>query len=331
MKFVDNAVVFVKGGSGGDGAICFRKEKNGLGIKIPNGGDGGAGGNIYLKSDININNLIDFSFKRYYESKDGTRGEGNNACGVSSKNVVVKVPCGTQIFDYNTKEFIGEIFDTKCILVANGGMKGLGNYKLKKFKNDFYDYVKGGLGEFRILKLELKILSDVVLIGLPNCGKSTFIVKISLSKSKISCYPFTTIYPKLGVVCFHHNKFIIADTPGIINNASLGVGLGYEFLKHFVRSKLLLHLLDISLKCEKLLIKDVYIINNEILKYDKNFLYKDIWLVLNKSDLVSKYKLFYIYKYIKCYNQIPIFIISSLRGYGLKRLCKDLSYYLFNS
>ncbi|HFL8795003.1 MAG TPA: Obg family GTPase CgtA [Candidatus Azosocius sp. HAIN] len=329
MKFVDSAVLFVKGGNGGNGSICFRKDKNNFSVKIPDGGDGGNGGNVHLLSDININTLIDFSFKRFYEAENGNNGKSKNLKGLCGRDIIIKVPFGTQIFDYNTKEFIGDLSNNKLVLVACGGLKGIGNFKFKnKLEKNVYNYSQGGIGEFKILKLELKILSDVALIGLPNSGKSTLIVKISLSKSKISNYPFTTIYPRLGVVFYYYKNFIIADTPGIINNASLGVGLGYNFLKHFLKSKLLLHIVDISSNDILFLNKDINIIRKELLKYDKYFLFKNIWIVLNKSDIISRHKLLYIYKYIYFYYKIPIFIISSLKGYGLKKLCKDISFFL---
>lgn len=327
MKFIDNAVIFVKGGNGGDGAVCFRRDKNNFSLKVPFGGDGGNGGDVYILLDNNINTLIDFSFKRYYEAESGQKGSNNKSCGLSANSVFIKAPYGTQIFDYSTKEFIGDLsFTNNCILVSRGGIKGIGNFRFTKFESN-YNCLKGGFGEFKILKLELKILADVALVGLPNCGKSTFIVRVSLSKSKVSDYPFTTIYPKLGVVNYYYNSFIIADTPGIFNNASLGFGLGYNFLKHLLKSKLLLHVIDVSKK-KTAIMDDIYIIKKELFKYDKCFVSKSVWLLLNKSDLISKYRLFYIYKYIYYYYRCPIFIISSLKGYGLKRLCKDISFFL---
>ena len=328
MKFIDNAVIFVKGGDGGDGAICFRKDKNNFSIKIPSGGDGGTGGSVYFITDVNVNTLIDFSFKRYYEAQNGERGKNNNSRGISANDILIKAPYGTQIFDYLTKEFIADLSFGDCVLVSKGGMRGLGNYKHLK-NDDNYNYIKGGIGEFRILKLELKILADVALVGYPNSGKSTLIVKVSLSKSKIADYPFTTVYPKLGVVYYYHNNFIIADTPGIIKDASYGVGLGYNFLKHLLKSKLLLHVIDLSSKNKDSLIQDINIIKKELIKYSNFFLTKDMWIILNKIDLILRYKLLYIYRYVYYYYNTPIFLVSSLKGYGLKKLCKDISYYLF--
>lgn len=330
MKFIDNAVIFVKGGKGGDGAVCFRVEKNNYNVKIPFGGDGGNGGSVYFKINSNLNSLINFSFKRYYEAKNGENGKSKNAKGMNADDVIVCAPYGTQIFDYKTKEFIGSLFSKDdFILVSKGGIGGIGNFKLHKLKKSD-DYLKGGYGEFKILKLELKILADVVFFGLPNSGKSTLIVKISLSKSKISDYPFTTIYPKLGVVFFKNNSFTIADTPGILYNASCGVGLGFNFLKHFLKSKLLFYVIDISFKDRLSLLYDMHVLRMELLQYSEKFSNENFWIILNKSDLVLRYKLLYIYKYIYHYYNVPIFIISSLKGYGMKKLCNDISFYLFN-
>lgn len=248
MKFVDEATIRVVGGDGGDGCMSFRREKF-IPFGGPNGGDGGDGGSVYLVADEAYNTLIDFRYKRHHEAKRGSKGQGSQCTGKSGDDLLVKVPVGTTVYDADTEELIGDLVEhNQSLLVARGGFHGLGNLRFKSSTNRAPRQTTPGTpGEKRNLRLELKVLADVGLLGLPNAGKSTFIRAVSAAQPKVADYPFTTLHPYLGVVRIEeYRSFVVADIPGLIEGAAEGAGLGVHFLKHLARTRLLLHIVDVA-------------------------------------------------------------------------------------
>lgn len=288
MKFVDEAVVQVKAGDGGNGCVSFRREKY-IEFGGPDGGDAGDGGDVYLVADKNLNTLSDFRHLRHYEGGRGDNGMSRNKTGARGDDKEVLVPIGTIVFDDETDEIIGDLVeDEQKLMVAKGGFHGLGNTRYKSSTNRAPRQSKPGTeGELRHLRLELKLLADVGLLGLPNAGKSTFISSVSSARPKIANYPFTTLYPNLGVVKIQQYKsFVIADIPGLIEGAAEGTGLGIQFLKHLSRTSLLLHLVDMAPMDEQNPVEAVRVIENELAKYGDELSKRPRWLVLNKIDLL---------------------------------------------
>tara|TARA_R110000868_G_scaffold124730_1_gene329516 strand:- start:4002 stop:5024 length:1023 start_codon:yes stop_codon:yes gene_type:complete len=287
MKFVDEVVVDVVAGRGGDGCLSFRREKY-VERGGPNGGDGGRGGDIYLVADKSLNTLIDFRYKRIFRATKGQQGLGSDCIGAAGEDLHIKLPVGTLIYDHNTEVLLGDLKeDGQTLLIAKGGSKGLGNARFKTSTNRAPRKTTNGKpGEERRLKLELQVLADVGLLGLPNAGKSTFISSVSSARPKIADYPFTTLHPNLGVVRVGlDSSLVIADIPGLIEGAHQGVGLGIRFLKHLTRTKVLLHLVDVT---SENLIQDIKSILLELKKYSEELFNKDRWLVLNKIDITDK-------------------------------------------
>tara|TARA_R110002072_G_scaffold138733_6_gene282212 strand:+ start:1767 stop:2789 length:1023 start_codon:yes stop_codon:yes gene_type:complete len=287
MKFVDEVVVDVIAGRGGDGCLSFRREKY-VERGGPNGGDGGRGGDIYLVADKSLNTLIDFRYKRIFRATKGQQGLGSDCIGAAGEDLHIKLPVGTLIYDHNTEVLLGDLKeDGQTLLIAKGGSKGLGNARFKTSTNRAPRKTTNGKpGEERRLKLELQVLADVGLLGLPNAGKSTFISSVSSARPKIADYPFTTLHPNLGVVRVGlDSSLVIADIPGLIEGAHQGVGLGIRFLKHLTRTKVLLHLVDVT---SENLIQDIKSILLELKKYSEELFNKDRWLVLNKIDITDK-------------------------------------------
>lgn len=288
MKFIDEATIDVIAGKGGDGCLSFRREKY-VPFGGPNGGDGGMGGDIYLQADPDLNTLIDFRYNRIFKSTKGQHGMGSDCNGKNGDDLIIKVPCGTKVYNTETDELLGDITaENDTILVAKGGIKGLGNTRFKTSTNRApRKTTLGKQGESRKLRLVLNVLADVGLLGLPNAGKSTFISAVSAAKPKIADYPFTTLHPNLGTVKLEAGKsFVIADVPGLIEGASDGIGLGHRFLKHLTRTKLLLHIVDIF---NNDYIYNIQTIEEELRKYSEQY-YPDLInkpriLVLNKTDL----------------------------------------------
>ncbi|MFQ5488195.1 MAG: GTPase ObgE, partial [Gammaproteobacteria bacterium] len=246
MKFVDEVTIRAKAGDGGNGCVSFRREKF-IPFGGPDGGDGGDGGSVYLVGDPNLNTLVDFRTQRHYSAERGQNGSGANRTGKSGEDLLIPVPVGTLVRDCDTGELMGEVVATgQRLLVAKGGYHGLGNARFKSSTNRAPRKATSGTpGEERRLELELKLLADVGLLGLPNAGKSTFIRAVSAARPKVADYPFTTLYPNLGVVSVsQHRNFVVADIPGLIGGAAEGAGLGIRFLKHLSRTSLLLHLVD---------------------------------------------------------------------------------------
>ena len=288
MKFVDEAVIRVQAGDGGNGCVSFRREKfipNGG----PDGGDGGDGGDIYLLADTNLNTLIDFRFERFYAAERGENGRGANCTGARGKDLVMRVPVGTRARDESTGEVLGDLTrEGQKLMVAKGGFHGLGNTRFKSSVNRApRQKTMGTPGELRELRLELLLLADVGLLGLPNAGKSTFIRAVSAARPKVADYPFTTLVPNLGVVRMgEHRSFVVADIPGLIEGAAEGAGLGIRFLKHLERCRVLLHLVDILPVDGSDPAENAKTIIHELEKYSPELAGKPRWLVFNKLDLV---------------------------------------------
>ena len=289
MKFVDEVVVIVKAGDGGNGCVSFRREKY-IEFGGPDGGDGGDGGCVYLQANKGLNTLADFRHVRFYEGGRGGNGFSRNMTGAKGEEKIVQVPIGTMVYVDETNELIGDITkDEEMLMVAQGGFHGLGNLRYKSSVNRAPRQSKpGSEGETRTLRLEMKVLADVGLLGLPNAGKSTLITAVSSAHPKIANYPFTTLYPNLGVVKVDNYKsFVIADIPGVIEGAAEGAGLGIQFLKHLSRTSLLLHLVDVApMDQNDDPVHSVRVIENELKKFGNELENRERWLVLNKIDLL---------------------------------------------
>ncbi|AZP36302.1 GTPase Obg [Candidatus Annandia adelgestsuga] len=328
MKFIDMVNIYVVAGKGGDGIISFRREKF-IPKGGPDGGNGGSGGNIWLKTSNNLNTLVNFNFKKIFFSQSGKNGNNNNKTGKNGKDLYIIVPIGTRVIDQNkNKTIINLLYNKQLFLLAKGGKPGIGNNKFKNSINRTPMKRTLGLkGEKKNIKLELFLLANVGTLGLPNAGKSTFINIISSAKSKISCYPFTTLSPKLGLVKFNKKKkFIIADIPGIIKNCSKGIGLGINFLKHLTHCNLLLHIIDISSQNINIIIKNIINIQNELKNYNYNLYKKKRWLIFNKIDLINNKN--FIKLSFKIINKLnwnnKHFIISSKKNFGINELCFNI-------
>lgn len=288
MSFIDEVKIKVIAGDGGNGVVSFRREKF-IPRGGPDGGDGGDGGDVYLFGDENLNTLADFRHIRTYTSKSGTKGSGQGMTGPGGDDLFVHVPVGTLVFDEDTDELLGDITEhEQKIKVAQGGWHGLGNIRFKSSVNQApRKCTTGTPGERRQLRLELKVLADVGLLGMPNAGKSTFIRAVSAARPKVANYPFTTLAPNLGVVRVGtYQSFVVADIPGLIEGASDGAGLGIQFLKHLSRTQLLLHIVDVAPFGQTDPIDDAKKILIELEKYSKDLADKERWLVINKTDLL---------------------------------------------
>ena len=327
MKFVDEAYIEVIAGDGGNGASSFRREKY-VPRGGPDGGDGGRGGSIWAIADRNINTLVDYRFARIHRAKRGENGRGADQYGRGSDDIVLRMPVGTVITEADTGEFIADLAqDGARALVAKGGKGGLGNLHFKSSVNRApRQSTPGDKGEQRRLHLELKVLADVGLLGLPNAGKSTLIRAISAARPKVADYPFTTLAPQLGVVRTAENRsFVVADIPGLIEGAAEGAGLGHQFLRHLQRTRVLLHVVDLApLDPTADPLADARAIVKEIGKYDPALVAKPRWLVLNKLDLIpecdrdAKCKAF-----VKSFRwKGPVFGISAIDGAG----CRELTF-----
>lgn len=288
MKFVDEATITVEAGKGGNGCLSFRREKY-IPRGGPDGGDGGDGGCVYLLAEENLNTLVDFRFKRSFKADNGQQGMGSLCTGASGEDLIISVPVGTQIYNNETDELIGDLTEAgQRIMVAQGGFHGLGNTRYKSSINRAPRKTSNGTpGEKRLLRLELKVLADVGLLGLPNAGKSTFIRSVSAAKPRVADYPFTTLQPNLGVVRIEADRsFVIADIPGLIEGAADGAGLGVRFLKHLSRTQLLLHLVDIAPMDGSCPATAAQSIIKELTAFNEELAAKERWLVFNKSDLL---------------------------------------------
>ncbi|OOG47233.1 GTPase ObgE [Rhodanobacter sp. C06] len=290
MKFVDEAIIKVQAGDGGNGCASFRREKF-IPFGGPNGGDGGSGGSVWLVADEGINTLVDFRHQRSYKAERGENGRGSDMYGKGGEDTTIRVPVGTMITNVDTDETIGDLTaHGQRLLVAQGGKGGLGNIHFKSSVNRApRQFTNGTPGESRELKLELRLLADVGLLGFPNAGKSTFIRAVSAATPRVADYPFTTLHPNLGVVSLGTDQsFVIADIPGLIEGAADGAGLGIQFLRHVSRTSLLLHLVDIAPVDDTDPVEQVRTIEHELAKFNPELLERPRWLVLNKSDALPE-------------------------------------------
>lgn len=328
MKFVDEAQISVSAGNGGSGCLSFRREKF-IPRGGPDGGDGGDGGSIYLQADESLNTLIDYRYQRQYKAENGEQGSGANCRGRSGVDEILKVPVGTTVIDEETEEEIGDLVSVgERLLVAQGGFHGLGNARFKSSINRAPRETSPGTpGESRKLKLELKLIADVGLLGLPNAGKSTFISRVSAAKPKIADYPFTTLTPNLGVVKVNAMRsFVVADIPGLIEGASQGHGLGIRFLKHLTRNRLLLHIVDVAPVDESDPVENAVSIVKELEDFSEKLSQRERWLVLNKIDLLAADELEALQGRLKeaLGLEQPIYCISAVTGEGIDLLVGNI-------
>lgn len=335
MKFVDEATIDVIAGKGGDGVASFRREKF-IPKGGPNGGDGGRGGSIYARADRNTNTLSDFRYRRIHRAKAGENGRSNDQYGAAAPDIILRVPVGTIFYDAETNQQLFDLNrDGEKVLLAAGGSGGLGNLHFKSSTNRTpRQFTHGKPGEKKRLRLELKVLADVGLLGLPNAGKSTFIRKVSNARPKVADYPFTTLTPQLGVVDSTRGRsFVIADIPGLIEGASGGAGLGHQFLRHLARTRVLLHLIDVSsidpdIDVVKQAADNARVLVNELKLYDQKLYDKPRWLVLNKVDMVENPDALQKEICQELNWQGPVYTISALSGQGVETLVNDLQNWL---
>jgi GTP-binding protein len=334
MKFVDEAKIYVEAGRGGNGASSFLRLKF-MPFGGPDGGDGGDGGSVYLRADESVNTLVDYRYIRTHKAQDGEKGGSRDCTGKSGEDAVLRVPVGTIVYDDDTDELIADLTEAgQVACVAQGGRHGVGNARFKSSVNRApRRTIPGQEGDKRNLRLELKVLADVGLVGLPNAGKSTLITAMSSARPKVADYPFTTLYPYLGVVrVSNFRSFVVADLPGLIEGAAEGAGLGIRFLKHVARTRLLFHVLDIAPIDDSDPVESFKAITHELEKYSEDLLHKERWLVLNKIDLLPPEE-----ADKRCKEIIKrldwkgrVFIISGLAKQGLDDLTQEAMCYLEN-
>jgi GTP-binding protein len=333
MKFVDEALIEVLAGDGGNGAVSFRREKY-VPRGGPDGGDGGRGGSVWAAADRNVNTLIDYRYARIHRAKRGENGRGADQYGRGADDIVLRMPVGTVITDADTGERVADLaHDGARALLARGGAGGLGNLHFKSSTNRApRQSTPGEKGEQRRLRLELKVLADVGLLGLPNAGKSTFIRAVSAARPKVADYPFTTLAPNLGVVRVDESaSFVVADIPGLIEGAAEGAGLGHRFLRHLARTRLLLHIVDIApLDPDADPVHDAKAIIAELKRYDPQLYARPRWLVLNKLDLVPEdERAMRVKAFVKaCRWKGPVFSIAAISGEGCAALVREIARWL---
>ena len=333
MKFVDEARVRIQAGNGGRGCVSFRREKF-MPFGGPDGGDGGHGGSVYLRAAEGINTLADFRVERNFKAKSGEGGSGNDCFGRGGDDLYIPVPVGTIVRDAESGEELGDLArEGDVLLVGRGGKGGWGNTRYKSSTNRAPRQFGAGLpGEKRVLELELKVIADVGLLGLPNAGKSTLIRAVSSARPKVADYPFTTLHPNLGVVyCGEHRSFVMADIPGLIEGAADGAGLGHRFLRHLQRTRVLLHLVDIAPPDpEADPVRDARAIVAELGKFSRDLLEKPRWLVINKRDLLPDDEAEATAKGIvrKLRHKGPWFLISGVSGRGTRELADEVMRFL---
>ena len=332
MKFVDEASIKVEAGDGGSGSVSFRREKF-IPEGGPNGGDGGHGGSVYVIGDNNLNTLVDFRYQRLHRAQPGQAGMGREMTGRCGDDLIIPIPVGTRVIDQGSDELIGEVLKhQQRLLIASGGYRGLGNTRFKSSVNRTpRQSTPGTPGEHRQILLELILLADVGLLGLPNAGKSSLVRALSSARPKVADYPFTTLYPSLGVVGDQSKQsFVIADIPGIIQGAAEGAGLGIQFLKHLARTRLLLHLVDIASHAEISPAQQIQDIAAELANHPAKLAERPRWLVLNKADLLEPEEVSQIQTEIQQTLdwQGPLFVISTLNRDGLKPLVRAIHEHL---
>jgi len=328
MKFVDEAIIKVQAGDGGNGCASFRREKF-IPFGGPDGGDGGSGGSVWLVADEGLNTLVDFRHQRSYKAQRGQNGMGSDMYGKGGEDTAIRVPVGTMVTNVDTDETIGDLTaHGQRLLVAQGGKGGLGNIHFKTSVNRApRQFTQGTPGESRELKLELRLLADVGLLGFPNAGKSTFIRAVSAATPRVADYPFTTLHPNLGVVSLGTDQsFVIADIPGLIEGAADGAGLGIQFLRHVSRTSLLLHLVDIAPIDDTDPVEQVRTIEHELAKFNPELLERPRWLVLNKSDALPEDERQRVAEDIvrRLDWQAPWFLVSALARDNTMAVCQQV-------
>jgi GTP-binding protein len=332
VKFVDEATIEVAAGKGGDGSASFRREKF-IPKGGPDGGDGGRGGSVWAIADRNVNTLIDYRYARRHQAPDGERGRGADCYGAAGGDIELRMPVGTVVVDADTGERLADLArQGQRALLARGGRGGLGNLHFKSSTNRApREFTPGEPGEHRRLQLELRVLADVGLLGMPNAGKSTFIRAVSNARPKVADYPFTTLHPNLGVVRVGpEQSFVVADIPGLVEGAAEGAGLGLQFLRHLSRTGLLLHLVDCCPVDGSDPVHAVRAIVAELRKYDERLYRKPRWLVLNKIDLVAADERATLIAEFRrrTRSKGPVFAISAATGEGCRELCADVARFL---
>ena len=332
MKFVDEATIRVAAGDGGNGCVSFRREKY-IPFGGPDGGDGGDGGDVWLEATESLNTLVDFRYERLFAAGRGENGRGRNCTGKRGEDRIIRVPVGTVVYDEETGEEIGDLTEPgQRLRVARGGRHGLGNTHFKSSTNRApRQFTHGTPGEQRTLRLELKLLADVGLLGLPNAGKSTLIRSVSAARPRVADYPFTTLYPNLGVVrTAPHEGFVMADIPGLIEGAAEGAGLGIRFLKHLSRTRLLLHLVDLAPMDGTPPAEQIRVVARELEKYGDALASRPRWLVFNKADLLPEEEVDGIVREtVEALGwEGPVFRISAATGQGTRELVQAVARHL---
>ena len=332
MKFIDEVSIEIKAGDGGNGLSSFRRLKN-VPKGGPDGGDGGDGGSILIRAVNNLNTLSKFRYQRKFEAKNGKRGGSNNKTGSDGEDLIIEVPCGTILYDSETDILITDLVnDQDEITICKGGKGGFGNLRYKSSTNRSpTKFTEGKEGEFISLKLELRLLADIGLLGMPNVGKSSLVRAVSSAKPKVADYPFTTLHPSLGVVDYSENSsFVISDIPGLIAGASSGVGLGIQFLKHLSRTKVIVQMVDVYEKSTTDIIQEIKELLIEINTFDKKLTERVKWLALNKIDLIDIDKLevlkIELQEYFK--DDFYIYCISAAKKQGTQTLMRDIGEYM---
>ena len=330
MNFIDEVHVDVSAGDGGDGCLSFRRAKN-LPKGGPDGGDGGSGGNIVLKSNASLNTLAKFRYEKYFSAESGKKGLSNNKSGADGKDLFIEVPVGTIIYDESFEHKVADLdSDNKEVIVAKGGKGGSGNVRFKSSTNRSpRRTTQGQEGGSLSLRLELRLLADVGLLGKPNSGKSSLVNAVSSANPKIADYEFTTLTPSLGVVDYSSDKgFVISDIPGLITGASKGIGLGFQFLKHLSRTRLILQMIDVEGKETKDIEEESQVLLLELREYDVNLTEKVKWLVLNKIDLIPKEKQMELKEYFDKQQDLEVSLISAKNRIGTENLMKEVGFTL---
>ena len=330
MNFIDEVHVDVSAGDGGDGCLSFRRAKN-LPKGGPDGGDGVSGGNIVLKSNASLNTLAKFRYEKYFSAESGNKGLSNNKSGADGKDLFIEVPVGTIIYDESFEHKVADLdSDNKEVIVAKGGKGGSGNVRFKSSTNRSpRRTTQGQEGGSLSLRLELRLLADVGLLGKPNSGKSSLVNAVSSANPKIADYEFTTLKPSLGVVDYSSDKgFVISDIPGLITGASKGIGLGFQFLKHLSRTRLILQMIDVEGKETKDIEEESKVLLLELKEYDVNLTEKVKWLVLNKIDLITKEKQMKLIEYFDKQQDLEVSLISAKNRIGTENLMKEVGFTL---
>lgn len=330
MRFVDEVEIKLQAGKGGNGCVSFRREKY-VPKGGPDGGDGGHGASIYLEADENVNTLIDYRYKRQYQAENGRPGEGRNCYGKAGDDLYLIVPVGTSVFDIETNNKVGEVLKHgQTLKLAAGGKRGIGNTHFKSSTNQApRKFTLGEEGEYREVRLELNLLADIALLGLPNAGKSTLIRSVSQATPKVADYPFTTMYPHLGVVKVGIDSFVMADIPGVIEGAAEGAGLGLRFLKHLTRASCVLHVVDICPFDDSDPVENYFAVEKELEKYSEELLNKPRFLVINKMDLLADQAEEKIQEFVRNIDyKGRYYTVSATMRKGTEELVKKLNEFL---